>query len=148
MGIFFGYNDYNYIDDCMVNLRFSPSGEELTRREVIRAIEVYAGNGIEFQEANPLDADSTDIIFMFMNDNRHADGKVFHGAGVEKAHAFVPVNGEIHFNNFETFSVKKQDAKKTSLFYVALHEIGHALGLKHSSLHDAVMNEKLVLFEY
>ena len=129
----------------MVNLRSSPLGEELTRREVIRAIEVYAGNGIEFQEANPLDVNSTDIIFMFMNDNRHADGKVFHGAGVEKAHAFVPVNGEIHFNNFETFSVKKQDAKKTSLFYVALHEIGHALGLKHSSLHDAVMNEKLVL---
>ena len=114
----------------------------MTRLEVIRAIDAYARHGFKFEEKAPSYASSADIIFMFIRDSRHADGMKFHGPGVEKAHAFVPVNGEIHFNDFEDYSVEKIDDKHTSLFYVALHELGHALGLKHSSMQDAIMNEK------
>ena len=99
--------------------------------EIIKALEVYERHGFIFQEKAPVNADTADIIFMFINDTRHADGKIFHGPGVEKAHAFAPVNGEIHFNDYEQFSIDKISDKETSLFYVALHEIGHALGLKH-----------------
>ena len=78
---------------------------------------------------------------MFMKNARHADGMIFHGAGVEKAHAFVPVHGEIHFNDFDQYSIEDVGSDHTSLFYVAVHEIGHALGIKHSALKDAVMND-------
>ena len=110
--------------------------------EIIKAMEVYERHGFKFQEKAPVYADSADIIFMFIKGTRHADGRRFKGQGVEKAHAFVPVNGEIHFNDFQKYSIEKTSDKETSLFYVALHEIGHALGLRHSSLQDAVMNEK------
>ena len=81
---------------------------------------------------------------MFMKSATHADGKVFHGSGVEKAHAYVPVHGEIHFNDHELYSIEDVGDQHTSLFYVALHEIGHTLGIKHSALNDAVMNDRYV----
>jgi predicted Zn-dependent protease len=101
---------------------------------------VYSTYGLEFEEKSPINAGITDIVFMFIEDARHADGRKFSNSSVEKAHAFEPVNGEIHFNDFLKYSVEKKNDNEVSLFYVSLHEIGHALGLKHSPLKDAVMN--------
>ena len=36
---------------------------------------------------------------------KHADGLAFHGAGLEKAHAYSPVHSEIHFNDYEQVPV-------------------------------------------
>ena len=58
---------------------------------------------------------------------RHADGMSFDGPGREKAHAYSPVHSEIHFNDWENFSLQKGD-KTASIYFVALHETGHALG--------------------
>ena len=74
-----------------------------------------------------------------LRQGRHADGLSFHGAGAEKAHAFSPVHSEIHFNDHEQFSLTNLDKRSVSIFYVALHETGHALGLKHSEYQDAIM---------
>ena len=77
---------------------------------------------------------------MFIKEGRHADGMEFHSAGLEKAHAFSPSHGEIHFNDWEHYSIEEKD-KSVSLFFVALHEIGHALGIDHSTIDNAVMKK-------
>lgn len=48
------------------------------------------------------------------------------------AHAWGPLDGRVEFDDYE-------DWGSTSLIAVATHEIGHALGLAHSSVKDATM---------
>jgi hypothetical protein len=62
----------------------------------------------------------------------HGDGSPFDGEGSVLAHAFYPTDGRIHFDDSE-------DWNTDLLLATALHEIGHALGLKHSGSDDAVM---------
>lgn len=62
----------------------------------------------------------------------HGDGSPFDGEGSILAHAFYPTDGRIHFDDSE-------DWDTDLLLATALHEIGHALGLKHSGSDDAVM---------
>jgi hypothetical protein len=72
----------------------------------------------------------------------HGDGFPFDGSGSGGfnifAHAFFPPDGRIHFDEAETWS-HSHGGGNVDLESVALHEIGHALGLRHSGLSDAVM---------
>ena len=118
---------------------FFIAGEEKTRKVVEEALEVWSSRGFEFQEIIPVAAEDANIVFMFIR-GYHADGMVFQGKALEKGHAFVPVHGEIHFNDFEWFSDEEDsNGENTSLKYVAMHEIGHALGISHSEVKNAVM---------
>ncbi|XP_063682367.1 uncharacterized protein LOC134817167 [Bolinopsis microptera] len=111
-------------------------GQEGTRTGVIDALQLFSdAAGFNFQEVVP--TATAEIVFMFIK-GIHADQKTFHGNGVEKAHAFVPTHSEIHFNDFETFTMGQADGA-TSMLYVAAHEIGHALGILHSPQADALM---------
>lgn len=83
----------------------SSLGEEDTRAGVRLALEHLTRNAkLTFIE-KAMD-DVVMLSYMFIR-GRHADGKTFFGPGAEKGHAFVPVHSEIHFNDYEAFSLKR-----------------------------------------
>ncbi|VDN07775.1 unnamed protein product [Thelazia callipaeda] len=68
----------------------------------------------------------------------HGDKESFDGAGGIVAHSGYPTDGIIHFDGSEFWSIDGRYG--LDLRYVALHEIGHALGLRHSNDPKAIMN--------
>ncbi len=80
----------------------------------------------------------------------HGDGSPFDGSGSGGfnvfAHAFFPQDGRIHFDDAENWGDSRALGPllmfllgKEDLLTTAIHEIGHALGLRHSGDDDAVM---------
>lgn len=78
----------------------------------------------------------------------HGDGHAFDGrasiGGSTLAHAFYPppgsFSGQVHLDDDEQWTIDVPvPASAFDILQVAAHEIGHALGLKHSQNHDALM---------
>ncbi len=84
-----------------------------------------------------------DIRILFVRGD-HGDGSVFDGVGNVLAHAFFPppnggaLAGDTHFDDAETWSVTIP-VRGIDLVTVAAHEFGHALGLAHSQVREALM---------
>lgn len=74
---------------------------------------------------------------------RHGDGYPFDGRGGTLAHAFFPCTSspfcsDVHFDDGERWGLNAT-RRKIDIQTVALHEIGHSLGLGHSNVAAAVM---------
>ena len=84
--------------------------------------------------------DKANITIKFLSGN-HGDGYNFDGPGQVLAHAFFPGTGnggDVHFDLAENWTLWNEDSG-TSLYNVAIHEIGHSLGLSHSTQNDSMM---------
>jgi matrix metalloproteinase-14 (membrane-inserted) len=68
----------------------------------------------------------------------HNDSSKFDGKGGTLAHAFFPhYGGAVHFDDDEQWALSGSSG--THLETVALHELGHSLGLSHSNVKGSVM---------
>lgn len=89
---------------------------------------------------------STTEIDISWETGDHGDGSPFDGTGHTLAHAFFPppinphpgIAGDVHFDDAEAWS-NSGSGQTIDLLSVAIHELGHALGLRHSSEPNAIM---------
>ncbi|KAK6240365.1 hypothetical protein SCA6_005754 [Theobroma cacao] len=63
----------------------------------------------------------------------HGDGVPFDGPRGVLAHAFAPTDGRLHFDGDENWTVGAKPGA-FDIGTIGLHEIGHLLGLKHSTV--------------
>ena len=119
---------------------------DLTQSEIRTAISTAinywaAVTPLTFTEVS--NAANPEIRIRFVTGN-HGDGSPFDGPSGVLAHAFYPppnggdIAGDSHFDDAENWSVNLPPSG-TDLYTVAAHEFGHALGLKHSTVNDALM---------
>jgi len=113
-----------------------------TEREATRrALATWSSTtNIDFLEVSS--ADHPVVTFGWFSGN-HGDGSSFDGPGRILAHAFYPPPcggshaGKCHYDEAETWTLGL--AQGIDLETVSLHEVGHILGLAHSSVVSSVM---------
>ncbi|KAF7136470.1 hypothetical protein RHSIM_Rhsim08G0060000 [Rhododendron simsii] len=115
---------------------FTPGTRADAKSAVARAFNTWASQ-TKFRFSQSPNFASADLKIGFYRGD-HGDGAPFNGASGVLAHAFAPTDGRFHYNADYLFS----ENPAAGLFHmetVALHEIRHLLGLRHSSVEAAIM---------
>ncbi|CAM8893862.1 unnamed protein product [Rhodiola kirilowii] len=123
---------------AQTNLRYAflPSVPDWAKQPIFNAFGQWdAGSRFTFQHVT--DVNQANLRIGFFNGD-HGDGFSFDGPGGTVAHAFAPTIGRMHFDAAERWS-RDPTPDAMHLETVAVHEIGHLLGLYHSQVPEAVM---------
>jgi hypothetical protein len=114
---------------------------ENAKSEIVRALDAWS-RVARLRFARKDEAGGSRNINILFGAGAHGDSYPFDGPGRVLAHTFYPappnpepIAGDLHFDEDETWSV----GTDVDIFSVALHELGHALGLGHSDVPGAVM---------
>nr|CAI5861874.1 unnamed protein product [Callosobruchus analis] len=118
-------------------------GEPTIMKSIQKALDTWGGYGrLTFHRAYDANAD----IIVAFGRGYHGDSFPFDGPGSILAHAFFPyefaeLGGDIHFDEDEKWIDESNSNGDygTDFYTVALHELGHSLGLAHSPIPTSVM---------
>lgn len=115
---------------------FAPGTPSEAMTPIAQAFQTWAAS-TNFKFRRHRDYKKADIKISFEQGD-HGDGSSFDGTGGILAHAYAPTYGKLHYDADEPWSIGALEGYY-DLETVALHEIGHLLGLAHSSEEDAIM---------
>ncbi|KAM4690411.1 matrix metalloproteinase-18-like [Rhinophrynus dorsalis] len=119
---------------------------KLVKDELIKALKVWESvSSLKFLEVGINDTADIDMFFV---SGLHNDGQrnAFDGPGRVLGHAFMPpvskskkaIDGDLHLDNDEKWTINEK--KGVNLLQAAAHELGHSLGLDHSTVLGALMS--------
>ncbi|XP_063692741.1 uncharacterized protein LOC134824699 isoform X2 [Bolinopsis microptera] len=109
--------------------------QEVQRAEIERSLKEWADvANVNFYET---DTEEESDIRIDFGGGDHGDKYPFSGPGGVLAHGFYPRKGDMHFDDDEFFTANQFSG--TNLYYVATHEFGHVLGIRHTNVKGAVM---------
>ena len=109
--------------------------------EILRAMQEWS-KVVKVNWSPGTSAAATRTVNILFANGAHGDGYPFDGRGNVLAHTFYPslpnpepIAGDMHLDDAEAWRI----GSNTDVFSVALHELGHALGLGHADDPNAVM---------